>query len=208
MGGRGRAQKTPAAGTLRNVVISHISATGAALASSITGVPGGDVGPISIQDAHISVVGKGNAARLDREIPENVPAYPEADMFGELPCYALYCRHVDGLVLDRIDFALENADERPALVGDQVKRFDLLSFRAAPPAGSQPTVVFRDVQQALVHGARALPGTRTFLQLSGANVRGICAMANDFTQAETAIARDSEVGPDALSEQWNLTSRK
>ena len=208
LGARGRAQKTPAPGTLRNVSISHISATGAALASSITGVPGGDVGPVRIQDAHISVVGKGSAARLDREIPEDVPAYPEADMFGELPCYALYCRHVNGLVLDRVDFSLENPDERPALVADAVKRFDLLSFRAAPPAGSQPTVAFHDVQQALMQGARALPGTHTFLQLSGADVRGIRALANDFTDAQTAISRDSDVDADVLSEQWNLTSRK
>jgi hypothetical protein len=208
LGGRGRAQKTPTPGTLRNVSISHINATGASLASSITGVPGGEVGPIRIQDAHISCVGKGNAARLDREIPENVPAYPETDMFGELPCYGLYCRHVNGLVLDRIDFALENADERPALVADTVKQLDLLSFRAAPPAGSQPTVVFRDVQQSLVHGARALPGTCIFLQLSGADAREIRAIANDFTEAQTAISRDSDVAAAALGEQWNLTSRR
>jgi len=208
LGGRGRAQKTPTPGTLRNVSISQIVATGAALASSITGVPGGDVGPVWIQDSRISVVGKGSAARLDREIPEEIPAYPEADMFGELPCYALYCRHVNGLVLDRVDFALENADERPALVADAVKRFELLSFRAAPPSGSQPTVAFHDVQQALLQGARALPGTRTFLQLSGAGVRGIRAMANDFTDAQSAISRDGDVGADVVNEQWNLTSRK
>lgn len=208
LGARGRAQKTPAPGTLRNVSISHINATGAALASSITGVPGGDVGPVWIQDTHISVVGKGSAARLDREIPEDVPAYPEADMFGELPCYGLYCRHVDGLVLDRVDFALENADERPALVADAVKEFDLLSFRAAPPAGSQPTVAFHDVRQALVQGARALPGTHAFLQLSGAETRGVRVMANDFTDTRSAIFRDSDVGADVLSEQWNLTSHK
>lgn len=208
LGGRGRAQKTPAPGTLRNVSISHINATGAALASSITGVPGADLGPVWIQDVHISVVGKGSSARLDREIPEEVTAYPEADMFGELSCYALYCRHVNGLALDRVDFALENPDERPALVADRVKRLDLLSFRAAPPAGSQPAVAFHDVQQALVQGTRALPGTRIFLQLSGADLRGIRAMANDFTDAQTAIARDSDVGPDVLVEQWNLTSRK
>lgn len=208
LGKRGRGQKTPAPGTLRNVSISHINATGAALASSITGVPGGDVGPVWIQDVHVSVVGKGSAARLDREISEDVSGYPEADMFGEMPCYGLYCRHVNGLVLDRVDFALENADERPALVADAVKHFDLLSFRAAPPTGSQPTVAFRDVQHTLVQGARALPGTRTFLQLSGADVRGIRAVANDFTDAQTAISRDSDVGAESFSEQWNLTGSK
>ncbi|HYA23040.1 MAG TPA: glycosyl hydrolase family 28 protein [Terriglobales bacterium] len=208
LGGRGRAQKTPAPGSLRNVSLSNISATGASLASSITGVPGAEVGPVWIQDVHISVVGKGSAARLDREIPESAPTYPEADMFGELPCYALYCRHVNGLVIDRVAFALENPDERPALVADAVKRCDLLSLRAAPPAGSQPTVVFHDVQQALLQGARALPGTHTFLQLSGANVQGVRAMANDFSDARNAIVRDSDVGAEALNEQGNLTSRK
>lgn len=208
LGGRGRAQKAPASGTLRNVSISQVTATGVALASSITGVPGGDVGPVWIQDAHISVVGKGNAARLDREISEEIPAYPEADMFGELPCYGIYCRHVNGLVLDRVDFALENADERPALVVDAVKGFDLLSFRAAAPAGNQPVVVFRNVQQTLVQGARALPGTSSFLQLSGAETRGIRATANDFSATQTAISRDGDVGADAVSEQWNLTVPK
>jgi len=208
LGGRGRAQKTPTPGTLRNVSISHINATGASLASSITGVPGADVGPVWIQDVHISLVGKGSAARLDREVPESVPTYPEADMFGDLPCYGLYCRHVNGLTLDRVDLALENPDERPAFVADSVKRLDLLSLRAAPPSGSQPTVVFHDVQQALVQGARALPGTHTFLQLSGSEVRDIRALANDFTDAQNAIIRDSDVGTEVLTQQWNLTSRK
>jgi len=208
LGGRGRAQKTPTPGTLRNVSISHINATGASLASSITGVPGADVGPVWIQDVHISLVGKGSAARLDREVPESVPTYPEADMFGDLPCYGLYCRHVNGLTLDRVDLALENPDERPAFVADSVKRLDLLSLRADPPSGSQPTVVFHDVQQALVQGARALPGTHTFLQLSGSEVRDIRVLANDFTDAQNAVVRDSDVGTEVLTEQWNLTRRK
>jgi hypothetical protein len=70
------------------------------------------------------------------------------------------------------------------------------------------TVAFRDVRQALVQGARALPGTHTFLQLTGAEVRGIRAIANDFTDAQIAISRDSDVAADVLSEQWNLTGRK
>lgn len=207
LGGRGRAQKTPAPGTLRNVSIAHINATGASLASSITGVPGADVGPVWIEDVHISVVGKGGAARLDREIPESIPTYPEADMFGDLPCYGLYCRHVNGLTLDCVDFALENPDERPAVAADSVKQLDLRSFRAAPPSGSQPTVAFHDVQHALVQGARALPGTHTLFQLSGPDLRDIRAMANDFSDAQNAIVRASEVSSEAVTEQWNLTRK-
>jgi polygalacturonase len=205
LGGRGRAQKVPTPGTLQNVSISNISATGASLASSVTGVPGRDLGPVWLQDIHISAVGKGRAARLDRDIPEKVSAYPEVDMFGELPCYGLYCRHVNGLTLDRADFALENADERPALVANTVKKLDLLSFRAAPCAGDQPVVAFHDVQQALVQGTRALSGTRNFIQLGGEQTGKIRAIGNDFSDAQTGIAHDSSLSTDAVVEQWNLT---
>ena len=85
---------------------------------------------------------------------------------------------------------------------------DPVERRAAPPGGSQPTVVFRDVRQWLAHGARALPGAHTSLQLSGADVRGIRATANDFTQAQTAIDHDHDVSPDVLSEQRNSTIRQ
>jgi polygalacturonase len=106
LGERGRGQQTAKPGTLQNVSISNICATGASLASSITGVPGGNLGPVWLQDVHISVVGKGSAVPSERDIPENVSGYPEVDMFGELPCYGLYCRHVNGLALDRVDLVL------------------------------------------------------------------------------------------------------
>jgi len=34
------------------------------------------------------------------------------------------------------------------------------------------------------------------------------ALGNDFTDAQTAIARDNDVPADAVSEQSNLTARK
>jgi hypothetical protein len=44
--------------------------------------------------------------------------------------------------------------------------------------------------------------------VSGADVRGIRARTNHFTDAQTAISRDLDVGADVRSEEWNLTSRK
>jgi hypothetical protein len=100
---------------------------------------------------------------------------------------------------------LESADERPALVADAVKEFDVLSFRAAPSAADQAVVVLRDVQQALVQGARAMPGTRTFMLLSGTRTRGIRAIGNDLSDAQAGIVRVGEVGSDVSIEKWNLS---
>jgi hypothetical protein len=64
-----------------------------------------------------------------------------------------------------------------------------------------PTLAFHDVQRAFLQGTRALPGTRTFLQLSGAGMGSLGALGNDFTDAQIAIARDNDVPADAVSEQ-------
>jgi polygalacturonase len=204
LGGRGRGQQMPKPGTLQNVSISNVCATGVSLASAITGVPGCNLGPLRLQDIQISVVGKGSASRLDRDIPENISGYPDVNMFGELPCYGLYCRHVNGLALDRVNLMLENADERPALVADGVNEFDLLSLRAAPCEGSHAVVVFRNVQQAFVQGVRAMPGTGTFMHLSGTQARAIRAIGNDFGDAREAIVRGNEVASDVIVEKWNF----
>src|SRR5439155_7272275 len=64
LGNRGRAQKTPTPGTLQNVSISNITATGATLASSITGIPNYPVRHVSINHVRITAAGGGLAKRL------------------------------------------------------------------------------------------------------------------------------------------------
>lgn len=41
-------------------------------------------------------------------------------MFGTLPSYGLYVRHVNDINLNNIVFDLKNADSRPAIVCDDV----------------------------------------------------------------------------------------
>ena len=42
-------------------------------------------------------------------------------MFGELPAWALYVRHVKGLTLSNVRFSLRDTDFRPAFVFDDTK---------------------------------------------------------------------------------------
>ena len=86
-------------GTLRAIRIENIHATGSILTSSITGLPGFEVEDVTLADIRIDSQEAGKAEWIGRTVPEMASAYPEARMFGRLPAYGLYCRHVNGLRL-------------------------------------------------------------------------------------------------------------
>ncbi|MGB2866294.1 MAG: hypothetical protein WBC05_23395, partial [Sedimentisphaerales bacterium] len=72
------------------------------------------------------------------EIPEKPADYPEYSMFGRLPAYGLYCRHVKGLKLLNVQLQLEKADQRHAVVFEDVEDafIDCLDAPLSPDAGT------------------------------------------------------------------------
>ncbi|HLF63875.1 MAG TPA: glycoside hydrolase family 28 protein [Saprospiraceae bacterium] len=102
--------------------------------SSITGIPGHPVENVILENIEIHYPGRGNnglaympLSRLD-EVPEKIAEYPEFSMFGELPAWGFYVRHVDGLTLRNIKLSIEAPDYRPALVFDNVRNLDVTSM--------------------------------------------------------------------------------
>lgn len=95
--------------------------------SSITGIPGHYVENVKLKNIKIVYPGRGNQAfaslPLDRidEIPEQIDHYPEFSMFGELPAWGFYIRHVQGLSMEDIQLKVKKSDYRRAFVLDDVK---------------------------------------------------------------------------------------
>ena len=46
-------------------------------------------------------------------LPENPSDYPEISMFGDLPVWGLYLRHVNGIKLKHVDLSVVHPDARP-----------------------------------------------------------------------------------------------
>jgi hypothetical protein len=61
------------------------------------------------------------------DVPELPEKYPEGRMFGELPAYALYARHVEGLTLIAVHPRTEREDARPAAVFDDVRSLSVVA---------------------------------------------------------------------------------
>ncbi len=183
LGNRGRDMDTPAAGTLRNIVLSNIVATGAKQACPIAGLPDHAIQNITLDNIQISFAGGGTVEQTNVPVPEEERKYPEATMFGTLPSYGLYCRHVEGLRLRNIHLTLQTPDYRPALVCDDVSRIVIDSFEADRSAGAEAALRFRSVRKALIGNCllpepisgflKVMDGGRKEIRFTGNNTPGV-----------------------------------
>ncbi|MBI4977765.1 MAG: glycoside hydrolase family 28 protein [Spirochaetes bacterium] len=154
-------------GTIRNVVIAGITAVRSMFESSITGIPSHPVQGITLSNIQLEYEGGGGADLADCEVPDEavIRHYPEAQMFGRLPAYGLYCRHVDGIRISGLSFRTLAKDERPAFICDDVKRIDLSGFTAGGSTGQFPVIRFLHVSDASVTRSSAPAGTKLFLAI-------------------------------------------
>lgn len=148
------------AGRLRGVIIDGVHATGAILTSSVTGIPGHDAEDIALSNIRIETEEPGREEWVSRAIPEQEKSYPEARMFGRLPAYGLYARHVRGLTLDNVRVETLARDQRPALHCEDVKQLRVEHLQASAPDSAQPLIRLKEVRDAVVQGcvASALRG--------------------------------------------------
>lgn len=116
--------------------------------SSIAGIPGHRVENITLENIEINYPGRGNnglanmpLSRLD-DVPEKIKEYPEFSMFGELPAWGFYVRHVDGIAMKNIKLTVEAPDYRPALVFDDVRNLDVKSMTIQGESKSKHVILY------------------------------------------------------------------
>jgi hypothetical protein len=94
--------------------------------SSVSGIPGHPVEDVTLENIELIYPGGGNmqiaCSPVDSlsKVPEKIADYPEFSMFGELPAWAFYVRHVKGLSMKNITVKVKLSDYRPAYVVDDV----------------------------------------------------------------------------------------
>ena len=141
LGNRGRPiteqSPKPGVGIFRNVVLSNIVAAHAGkIGCSITGIPGHPIENVQLSNIQITFEGGGTREEAAAKVPEREKQYPEGTMFGTLPAYGFYCRHVTGLKLRDVRLWLERPDARPAVVCDDAKDLVLDGLSVRPAAGA------------------------------------------------------------------------
>ncbi len=104
--------------------------------------------------------GRGGAGPRDPyQPPEAELGYPEPSMFGLLPSYGMYARHVKNLTLVDVNFSYANADERAPVMLDDVSGIEFVRLKAQRNA-NVPYFVLRGVKNLVVLGLPDAPDTR------------------------------------------------
>ena len=157
---RGPKDSTPV-GKIRNLSISNVLVIGGwpDWASTITGLPGHSIENIRL--SNVRIIYKGGGTKADAKLipPEEEKAYPRSDMFGRIPAYGFYCRHVKALEFHNVEVGFEKQDLRPALVCDDVEGLELDNFKFQRAADGEEPIVLRQVEDLFVHNCLDIPAS-------------------------------------------------
>jgi len=182
----------PPAGALRNVSISHVQADGAgATGCAIAGLPGHAIENVTLDDIRLVFAGGGKPGAAP--VPERPEAYPEYSMFGPLPAYGFYCRHVRNLRLRDVRTTVTQSDERPALACDDVETADLAGCDFAAGSRTASAIRLANARDVLANGCRAAGSGAAWMTVEGARTRNIHLLANDLSAARQAVSLASDV---------------
>ena len=152
----------------------------------LMGTPGTTIENVMFSDVHVTFPGGGTAEEAARrDIPELERQYPASYMFGILPAYGLYARHVRGLSLHNVRFDLAAPDLRPALICDNVEDLELQNFRAAAHAEVECLARLSKVRRVNIANSRPLSPVRDFLQLEQTPIGEVLMNGNDLRLVQT-----------------------
>ena len=211
--------RAPAPGSIRNVLISNVMAANASWPCAIAGIPGYYPEGITLSNIRLTYTSGGPLEARQFPVPEQERQYPTANMFGTLPAYGLYCRHVKNLALSNVQLLCSDRfvrlplsgkkrngypywqtpetiaetsvedDPGAALVADDLIGLDIAALQARAGAGGGPVLQFIDVRDAFVHGCRAPEQTNVYLEVRGRPTDHIGFVGNCMDEARKAVRR-------------------
>ncbi|MCU0874697.1 MAG: glycoside hydrolase family 43 protein, partial [Pirellulaceae bacterium] len=153
----------PGVGTFRDVALRDIVAENTGeVGCSITGLAGHPIREVLLENIKLGFDGGQPKELASRTVPERADAYPESVMFGTLPAYGFYCRHVEGLTFRNVELHTRQPDLRHAMVFENVQGLTIDSLNAAVAEGGVPALRMTDVDGAEIRdGQPAERDTRT-----------------------------------------------
>jgi polygalacturonase len=163
----------PPLGKMRNINISDVIATGAGITGcSVSGVGKAFVENVSLRNIRIEFAGGGITADANRKVEELEELYPEGTMFGKLPSYGFFIRHVKGISMSGISLSYKTPEHRPAFFISDTESFSMLDTDGKSTSG--PLVIIEKSKNGTVAAKSYDFPANNFLKMDAIskNVRG------------------------------------
>ncbi|MEQ1762586.1 MAG: glycoside hydrolase family 28 protein [Pyrinomonadaceae bacterium] len=148
-------------GKLRRVIISNLIAYNAEpkYASIISGTPGNDIEDVRLSNIRIYYKGGGTLEQAALIPPEKEEDYPEPVMFGEMPSYGFFIRHVKGITMTDVEVSFMTDDLRPPFMLSDVKGVDMHRVKTQRPKSGK-TFILKDVSDFNTSQVWLVPDTK------------------------------------------------
>ena len=144
LGSRNRGPKeTTKVGAIRRVIISDVVVYNAdtKYASIISGIPGHMIEDVRLSNIRVYAKGGGTKEQAGLEPAERENVYPEPSMFGDLPAYGFFIRHVKGLQMRDVEVSYLSPDLRPPFVLNDVIGAEFIHVKGQREANVPPFVL-------------------------------------------------------------------
>lgn len=205
LGDRGRTYgrpQRPGIGTLHNVLLKNISAENCSpLGCAISGLPGHPIENVRLQNISLAFDGGGDHTNTTRQVRERPDAYPECKMFGILPAYGFYCRHVKGLHFENVKLRTTAADMRHAMMFDDAETVTVSNLDVTGIPGAAALLRCVQTHDLRFSGVAVRAPADVLLQLEGDQTKSIVLEKSDLQ----AMKKISDVAPsvpaDAFQQQ-------
>lgn len=157
LGARLRRPGATAAGTTRRILIDNVVAHNVAFDHGIllAGLPGHPIEDVVLSNLQFHYAGGGTAEQAAREVPEMPKAYPDPDVFGVMPSWGLFARHVKNLQVRGVELRVLAPDARPAMFLEDVQGARFIDTLLTG-AGGRPLWSLQDVSGLFVREATGL----------------------------------------------------
>jgi polygalacturonase len=151
---RGPAESTKV-GTMKRILVSNLTChnTPRSISSILSGIPGHAIEDVKLSNIFIETVGGAQAEAARVQPPELENAYPEPSMFGAMPAFGFFLRHVRNVEMSHVEIATASNDARPAFSLVDVERADFFAITA--PRGAEGAFALQDVKQLRIGWSRA-----------------------------------------------------
>jgi polygalacturonase len=142
-------------GTMKRILINNLTCHNAPqkVSSILSGIPDFPIEDVKLSNIYIETAGGAlpEAARI--QPPELEGKYPEPGMFGPMPAYGFFLRHVRNIEMSHVEIATATADARPAFHLNHVERADF--FAVSAPRGAEGAFALTDVKDLRIGWSRA-----------------------------------------------------
>lgn len=191
---------------LKDVIIENIQGTRISTdyGCNITGLANYPVENIILKNINLMYEGGGTVDDSYREIPEKVTSYPSGRVFGRIPAYGFFIRHVKNIRLENIRLNFLSDDHRPAILCDNVEEIEIKGLKAPGTEDTPELVRLVTTRDAVISESRPETTVPVFLSVLGNRSGMIILQNNVLRSARQKYVFKDGVKPDILTEVGTL----